>query len=512
MRIRPLLLTALTLIATAARAEPPGLPSGDLLPQGTVSLSLGSSQTTPGASGGQTGRQVYTGALRYRGQGPWQWGTSFEVFDDTPAQPIGGRVDDISHLSLGVQASYQLTRSARLSTMVQGAGQWVYLSRGAPIVQQGNVPDSDKSKSLAMSLSASASYRITSDTWVSGRLGAAYLARAAAGGPGFGSRASASLGLAHRWSDRLMTYGSVKAVHRLRSDSFDAGRRTLYTAGAQIGLTPQSDLTLYVTNAFGTTPIGGDLLFYGDTNAPTFGAVATYRPSGQGTAAPRFGPPVSQSVTTPAPLTLPETRSLPTDRMTARLSYGEGAAGVALRYAPDPLIELNFAAERLILARGSDFRTDRSPRYSLGGRWQAMDRAQGQPFDLSLHVSAGRDVTAPTLGVIEAGAAMGTAIGPVEVTIAPRAALFADRRIVALGLGASYALTPQITAMAETHLLRGDAPSWALTARYQPEQLPVTFDLYATNAAGLSGIGPLLSNDRPHFGVAVTWQMAAGWL
>lgn len=505
------LLTACLLTATAATADP-GLPSGQLLPHETLSLSLGSSQTAPGASDGQTGRQVYTGMVHYRGSGPWQWGASVEVFDDEPADPIGGRGDDISHLGLGLEASYQLSDGPRLSTALQGAGQWVYLSRGSSIVQQGDVADSDKSQSLALSVSAAASYRFTSDTWVSGRLAYTHLAPTAAGGPGFGGRASASLGLAHRWSERVMTYGSVKTLYRLRDDSFDAGRRALYTAGAQVALTRQSDLTLYVTNAFGSTPVGGDLLFYGDKSAPTFGAVATYRPSGQGRDAPRFGPPVRTQIKAPATLTLPAARSLPADQLAGRLAYSGGGKGISLRYAPDPLIQLDVSIERLGIGAGASFRQERSPRYSFGGTWQALDRAQGQPFDLSFHLSAGRDVAAPTLGVIEAGASAATQIGPVQVTVAPRLALFADKRLMALGLGASYELTPQITAIAETHLLRDDTPSWALATRFHAANRPVTIDLYATNAAGLSGVGPLLSNDRPHIGLAVTWHMAAGWL
>lgn len=502
--MRRALTIAAVLAATCASADP-GRPTGRLLPPGTVELSAGTSQTAPGASGGQTGRQVYTLGARYRPAGPWQWGATIEIFDDRPARPVGGRADDITHIGLGADVSYQWIDRPHLSGAVQLAGQWVQISRGATLLHRGDAPDS--SRGLAVSLSGALTYDLTPATQISARLGYTHLPARAANGPGFGGRASAAVGVAHRWTDRALTYGSVKRLARVTDDAFDQGTPWLYTAGARLDLTRQSALTLYVTNAYGGTPVGGDLLFYADTRAPTFGAAVSYRPSGQGSAAKRFRPRTRAAEDrVPFGLSVPAAQVVPTDRLTARL----GTNGLALRYSPDPLIDIGLAVEPI--RTGAGFRNEGSPRYSITGRWQAMDRAAGAPVDLSFHLSAGRDIATPTLGVMDLGLSARARIGRAALTVAPRVGMYAAERPMGLGLGLSYDLTPTVTALAETTVLRGDAPNWTLGARYQPPGRPLSVELYATTAAALTGIGSLHSTDRATVGVAVSWDTAWGWL
>jgi hypothetical protein len=70
----------------------------------------------------------------------------------------------------------------------------------------------------------------------------------------------------------------------------------------------------------------------------------------------------------------------------------------------------------------------------------------------------------------------------------------------------SYDFSDTTTAIAEYTALHDDKPVWAVGLRHSPRNLPFSVDLYSTNAAGLNGIGSLLSNDDPQFGISLHWE------
>ena len=71
-----------------------------------------------------------------------------------------------------------------------------------------------------------------------------------------------------------------------------------------------------------------------------------------------------------------------------------------------------------------------------------------------------------------------------------------------------YDLAPEVSAFGEFTAAYRDDPVWAGGLRLKPAKLPVWVDLFTTNAAGLRGLGSLLSNDTPSFGVAVHLERA----
>lgn len=495
-----------------------GMMNGNLQPKSTLRPYVGSAQTAPSVSGGGTGRQVYFGGWRYRGQGDWQLGWNTSIYDDPPAAAIHGRTENITQLSMGLDFKYQLMQTERLSASVFAGGEFNYYRSGAALAA------GDKPQFFSGTLSLPVTYQLSDDLWVSGEVGYTHAGKTVEGETGFGGRAFASVGAAYRLSDRIFTYGSAKVLKRGISNGIDAqdqgGKSYLYTLGGQYTLTPQSAINVYVTNAYSPLPVGDDWLFYPDKVNPVFGLLLTYIPSGKGVGetATTFRPatrsePVEKRFSDGFTITSPHT--LASDRFHARLSYGaQGQKELALFHTIDPDFQFELAFEDFALGTGSNFRneTAEDTRFFVGGRWQAMDEAYGHPFSLGFRVFAGRDIKKPTVGVIYAEGSASKRFGDAEFTVNPRLAAFGKELRAGLGLGVSYDFTDSLTAIAELTPLRGDKPVWAFGIRKSFEQAPFTLDLYTTNAAGLNGIGSLLSNDKPQIGVSIHWETGFDWL
>lgn len=495
-----------------------GMMNGHLQPKSTFRPYVGSAQTAPSVSGGGTGRQVYFGGWRYRGQGDWQLGWNTSIYDDPPAAPIHSRSENITQLTMGLDFKYQLLETERLSASVFAGGEFNYFRSGA-VLGAGAKP-----QFFSGTLSLPVTYRLSDDLWVSGEVGYSHAGTTVEGETGFGGRSFASLGAAYRLSDRVFAYGAAKVLKRDLADGIDAqdqgGKSYLYTLGGQYTLTPQSAINVYVTNAYSPLPVGDDWLFYPDKINPVFGFLLTYIPSGKGVgeSAVTFRPaertaPAAKRFADGFTVTAPHT--LASDRFRARLSYGSaGQKEIALFHTIDPDFQFELAFEDFALGTGSNFRSEavEDTRFFVGGRWQAMDEAYGHPFNLGFRVFAGRDIQKPTNGVIYAEGSASKRFGDLEVTLNPRFAAFAKELRAGLGLGLSYDFSDSLTAIAEITPLRNDDPVWAVGLRKNFDDLPFTVDLFSTNAAGLNGIGSLLSNDKPQIGVSIHWETDFDWL
>jgi len=495
-----------------------GMTNGALQPEDTFRAYIGSAQPSRASAGGQTGRQVYFGGFTYRFDSPLQFGAGVAIFDDAPAAAINGSFDTATYVGWGLDLKYRLYEGDRLSAALQGGIEAAYFSRGAGLTDQSTVAPGDKGWFLASTLSLPITYQLTNRIWVTGEVGYTNAAPSLIGERGFGGRVFAAAGMAYQLSDRFFTYGAFKALARQLDNGIDAqdqgGLHHIYTVGGQFALTPQSIINVYVTNAFSPSSFGDDILFFPQKTEPVFGVMLSYIPSGRGVgdAALTFRPadrPQGEGSRYSDGFTIRTPHTLASDRVHARLAYGAaGQSMLSLLYTPDPNFQIEFAVEDYALTAGSDFRpdSDEGLRFMIGGRWQAMDQAYGDPFNLGFGISAGRNFGETSLGALffEANASRGYDWG--EATVNARSAIYAAETLVGLGAAISYDLSETVSAIGEFTAVLDDDPVWALGLRYSPLKLPLSIDLYYTNAAGLNGLGTLLSNDNPQLGLSIHWE------
>jgi hypothetical protein len=502
-----------------------GMTNGALIPKQSVQPYIGSSQTSQSSSGGQTGRQVYFGGFQYRGNQNWQFGSSLLVFDDLPDNPVAGSMESITQFNAGFELKYQFAQTNRFSASLLSAAEWMYFSRGESITTQSSIPSDEKSNSLAATLSVPMTYRLGETIWASAELGYTHAPSSFAGEPGLGGRPFVSAGLAYRATDRLFAYGSVKALKRTQSGAIDIrnGNVTdlIYTVGGQFALTPQSALNIYATNAFGTSPVSDDFMFYPDDDEFVFGAVLKYIPSGKGVGenAQRFyalnSPSKAHQPLLPDGFTIASPHTLPSDQVYTRLSYSSsGQKSLATYYTAEPDFQFEFAIEDYVINADTGFRTeeDEDTRYMIGGRWQAMSEDYTHPFNLGFRILAGRDIQKPSLGVFYAEASASKTFENLELTIAPRAAFYASETLAGLGAGINYTLNEKFSAIGEYTLTQNSDQIWALGARYNFPSAPLSIDLYSTNSSGLNGIGTLLDSGEAQIGISLHWHTDFDWL
>ena len=495
-----------------------GMTNGALQPETTFRGFIGSSQTSPASSGGQTGRQVYFGGLRYRADGPWQLGASLAIFDDAPAAPINGSDETVTYVGWGLDLKYQLYESNRISAALMLGVEAAYYSRGGGLTTQSSVAPDDKEWFVATTLSLPVTYQLGDRFWLTGEIGYTQAATTLVGEPGFGGRFLTSAGLAYQLSDRLFAYGTIKRIARATDSGIDARGQSnldyLYTVGAQFALTPQSVVNFYITNAFSPTPTGDDFLFFPAKSEAVFGVMLSYIPSGRGIgdAALTFRPArraENEGSRFADGFTINAPHTLASDRVRARLAFGSaGQSMLSLYYTPEPDFQIEIAVEDYALAAGSDFRleSDEDLRFMIGGRWQAMDQAYGDLFNLGFGISAGRDFGKPSLGVLFVEATASMAFDWGEAALNTRGALYASEAKAGIGMLISYDLGQTLSAIGEYTVVQNDSAVWSVGLRYTPQNLPLSFDLYLTNAAGLNGLGTLLSNDNPQIGISIHWE------
>ena len=495
-----------------------GMTNGTLQPKDTFRPYIGSAQTSPASSGGQTGRQVYYGGLRYRGSGPWQIGASLAIFDDEPDMPINGSSKSVTYVGAGLDLKYQFYESSRLSASLLVGVEAAYYSRGFGLTSQPSAPPGDKDRFLSSTLSFPVTYQVNDRFWITGEVGYTHAATTIAGETGFGGRAFASAGAAYRISDRFLAYGAIKDLARQISGGIDGPKpgsiNYLYTFGGQFALTPQSGLDLYVTNTFSPTPTGDDFLFFPHKDKPVFGARLTYMPSGKGVGerAVTFRPAVraeEKSTRFSDGFTFNSPHTLASDRLHSRLSYGSAAqSALSVYYTTDPDLQIEFSVENYSLGSGSSFRSaaEEDLRFFIGGRWQAMDEAYGQPFNLGFGMSAGRDFKKPSIGSLFAYATASKSFGWGEAVVNARSAIYASETLAGVGVSLIRNFGERFSVIGEYTAVMNDQPVWAFGLRHSAQNLPFSIDLYSTNAVGMNGLGSLLSNDKPRVGISINWE------
>ncbi|MEN8659234.1 MAG: hypothetical protein ABF313_14430, partial [Marivita sp.] len=495
-----------------------GLETPHLQARQSFQGNIGSLQTPPSDSDGQSGRQSYYGGASIRGTGNWELGANLVIFDDAPDQPVGNSARAVTYVSSSAHLKYAISRKQTeigdVSTAIKLSLDRVYYSRGGKIMDQSAVRPDQKTTFIATTIEVPVGVRLSDRLWGSGALGWTDIPQTSTTLETFGDRISVELGLAYRVSPRIMAYGSAKQIRRSQADAADAtdGKKSarIYTVGAQYALTPQAAVNVFATNLFGPYGSARNMPFFPDDDALTLGVLFKYTPSGQGVGAnaPRFHRIQPSTNNNRAP---DVSGQLPSDMLslTATASPDQSGAIVA-RYASDPDILFEFVAEQYHSGSASDFRSRdiEDIRVTAGGSWQALREAYGHPANVSLGVSAGRDLGTPSIGALFATARLSKSIGPYGIGAQASGAIFADVEAKGLGLDITRDIMPGLSAKIGATLTNTDETIWSAGLNKAFENTPLTVGIHATNAMGVVGIGTLYAAPQPHLKVSFTWTTA----
>jgi hypothetical protein len=491
-----------------------GLETPYLQARNSFEGNIGSLQTTPQVSDGQSGRQTYYGGASYRGTGNWELGANLVIFDDAPGQRVSNTTESITYISSGVTLKYRFLETKAIDTTAKLSVDRVYYSRGGKITDQSSVSPSRKSTFIASTLEMPIGLRLSKNLTGTTTLSWTDVQQSSANLETFSNRLAAEFGLIYRLSERVTTYGSTQQIRRMQSDAADAtdGKKStrIYTLGMQYALTPQTVINVFATNLFGPYGSARHLPFFPDDDAPTFGVLLKYSPSGRG-----VGP------NTPRFHTLrydcrdchksPESGILQSDTISVIATSGPKQSGaINLQYSIDPDIQFEFVAEQYHSGENSMFRSrnDEDLRVTVGGRWQALGERYGHPFDLSFGVSVGRDLKDPSIGALVADARLSKSIGPYSISAQAAGAIFADVYVHGLGIEATRAFAKNFHINLGTRFTNNDDTIWTAGVTKTFEDSPLSIGLEATNAIGTTGLGTLYEASKPHLKVSVKWVTA----
>jgi hypothetical protein len=488
-----------------------GLETPYLQTQNSFEGNIGSLQTTPQVSGGQSGRQTYYGGASYRGDGNWELGANLVIFDDEPGQRVSNTTESITYISSGVNLKYRFLETKAIDATAKLNVDRVYYSRGGKITDQSDVSPSHKSTFIATTLEMPLGLRLSENltgtttlSWTDVQQGSTTLET-------FSDRIAAEFGLIYRLSERLTTYGSTQQIRRLQSGTADAtdGKKStrIYTLGMQYALTPQAVINAFATNLFGPYGSARHLPFFPDDDAPAFGVLLKYSPSGRGVGAntPRFH---TLRYNCGECHISPKSGNLQSDTISVTATAGPKKSGaINLQYSIDPDIQFEFVAEQYHSGENSRFRSRNNEdlRVTVGGRWQALGEHYGHPFDLSFGVSVGRDLKDPSIGALLAYAQLSKNIGPYSISAQASGAIFADVYVQGFGIKATRAVDKNFHVNLGTTFTNNSATIWTAGVTKTFENSPVNIGLEATNAMGTTGLGTLYEASKPHLKVSIMW-------
>jgi hypothetical protein len=528
--LRSVLFKFILVLATAASAENRqfpwddlpesfiGMQTGKLQPTRSVRFHGGAAQTQRKNAPSGTGLQTYFLGVDYRGETPWQVGVTSILFDDEPAKKVANSFETVTHLGTAAELKYQIIDDRALSASLLAAAEWTKFSRGAGIRTQSTLPASQKTADWLWTLSLPVTYQLSDALWLNGEIGLTGGAQTLLGAQGFGERSTYSIGVAHKLLRRLFVYAALKDVNVTSGQAIDhsAGskRGHIYTLGTQFALTPQSALNLYATNAFSQSPVGDDLLFYPDKSNPVMGIFLNYIPSGQGVGgnAPSYWDKrtvLTEKTRYKDGFTINFPHTIASDHIRNRCSLRiNGNASCTNYFATDPEFQFEFSIEDFALESGSNFRTEavEGVRYTIGGRWQALNEMYDHSLNLGFGISGGRDFSDPQVGILFTEAMASKAFDWGELGGSYKVAIYGKETVSGGGLAIRHDVTDSVAFFNEFTLVENDDPVWASGLLWQPTEMPFDLDVYMTNSVGRNGIGSLLSNDRPTFGLSLHFE------
>ncbi|MCP4817829.1 MAG: hypothetical protein GY883_01485, partial [Shimia sp.] len=361
---------------------------------GTLELSVGTSQTSPG-SGPGTGLQTYFGGGSYALSDRLMFGLEFQNFNDPAAGPINGSTPLIEMTTLALWSKVSLYQGERLSVAGLASIESVLKLRSS--IWNGSVPDF-----FIGTLKAPISYQVNDSFALHLTPGVTFMPDTVNGSQFYGSTIG-SVGVGASWkASRRLSFGAsvetpVSGANTVASDG-SYKKVPVWTVSGRYNVTPKAALEGYITNGYGVTPATSILTFWPEGDEVLAGLRLVYTP---GAARPDSYRGVAAPVT-------PAQKALQLDGFTLggadtlepgalRFSgwYGsDNNAGALLGFSPDRDGEI-----QVIFEQYSDNPTA-SPglvpttdvRFMIGPKLRFMDQNNGNAFSLTGRALYGRRI------------------------------------------------------------------------------------------------------------------------
>ncbi|PRX11055.1 UNVERIFIED_ORG: hypothetical protein BCL66_10215 [Martelella mediterranea] len=488
--------------------------TGYLLPKGAVYLQFGSDQTLGGNS---TGTQVYEGRADWAITDRFQVSAFGHVFDDPPLCGTALCDANLTFMAGGGGVKYSLLDSYGLSMAAFGSLEGVFLS--------GNLyeNDGDGTLNLAGSLQLPISLTVTDSLRLHVTPGVSFLPDSINGQPYFGTVPYLGAGLTWQPVTGLQSYATVMLPYATDGNTLSSSggleTKPVWMAGVKLAVTPKAAVDLFATNGWGMTPATSIIAFPPESDDIAYGVRLSYTPFvGTATRDVYFD---SYRVDMLSPVTDLELRQQiggitlqSADTLTPGRFLVEAGIGdrdfrdIHLAFSPDQDLQLDAIFSQYpsggAAGKAKSVWNDEWS-YMFGGKLRLMDQKYGDLFSLSAQVLAGRDFKKPTTGILYGALPASLAFSEkASVTLESKFAAYDSERLWAVGGGLSVRPFRDLELLGEVTAVSDDGDTiWSAGARYNLNGTPFSADVYATNATGLHGVGTMLAQDDPRYGLTL---------
>ncbi len=488
--------------------------TGYLLPKGAVYLQFGSDQTLGGEA---TGTQVYEGRADWAISDRFQVSAFGHVFDDPPQCGTAACEENLTFLAGGGGVKYGLIDSYGLNMAVAGSLEGVFLS--GDLYQN----DGNGEWDLAGSLQLPISLTVTDSLRFHVTPGVSFLPDSINGQPYFGTVPYVGAGLTWQPITGLQSYATVMLPYATDGNTLSGsgGLETtpVWMAGMKLAVTPKAAVDLFATNGWGMTPATSIIAFPPKSDDIAYGIRLSYTPFvGEATRDVYFDSYRADMLSPVTELelqqqiggiTLGAADTLTPGRILVEAGMGNrNFSDFHLAFSPDQDLQLDafftqYPAGGAVGNAQSPWNDEWS--YMFGGKLRLMDQKYGDLFSLSGQVLAGRDVNKPTVGVLYGALPASLALSEkASVTLESKFAAYHTERIWGVGGGVSVRPFRDLELLGEvTAVSDGGDTIWSAGARYDLHGTPFSADVYATNATGLHGLGTMLAQDEPRYGLTL---------
>lgn len=494
------------------------LETGNMYPEGTLELTVGARQTSPGDRAG-TGNQNYHGGAVYAFSDRFNLGFELQNYIDPVGGPIDGfpgvgpeNIPQLETNQIALWGKYQIYKDDRWAIAALGSAE-LFTNMQTDLWGNWFRPQSNV---VIGALKMPISYTINPKLQLHFTPGIALGPDTIDGGQFYGNMVTMGAGVSYKAHPRLSLFGTVESSVGSPNTIASNGEwvtQPVWSAGGRYNVTPRIAFEGYVTNGFGISPGTSTWAFWPDGDHLMVGGRLIYTPGDKHDESYRtLSLPATQAQLNAQQdgFTLASAATLDPGLMRTDLWYGsDNNAGASINFSPDRDIELQFIFEQFSDNTTADASLvpTTNVRYMLGPKLRLMDQNNGNPFSLAGRMLYGRQISSSSqkVGVFftDLTANYKTRNG-FSFTASPKVAAWGSKELVGLGLGVGYTFGNGLELMAEaTPIARdGDETTWAAGARYHFGRSGFSVDAQVTNAIGRHGIGSMIAQDDPR--VAVT--------
>lgn len=487
-----------------------GFETAELLPPRTLSFYGGTLEGAPGLAGG-LGRQYYGGEFRWRGTGRLEYGLALQAYDDPPRVPIGGGTSNITTIGFGPSLKYQVYSDRTFSVSAQTAVEMLVFASE----DFGTTVGSESVRAIG-SLQFPATMNLGNRLQIHGNLGVSLFPETLNGNDFFGTFYHGGFGLTWAVARNLQFYANAQDVFGPGGNAFASdgsiAQESIWSIGGRYAVSRYASADLYLTNGVGFSPATALLADFPTDGAPLFGVRFNYLPGANATLdgqTERAPSPRAQELQVDGLGLNSGHTLLPGTFQTTLTASQDGNWSAYIVAARDPGVQFEALVE--------DFANDGSvdpaavpefeTRLTFGGRMRLFVSERDQPLTVTARLLAGRDLEEPTTGVFYG--ALPITYEPSDrlaIHLDPRFAAFGSRRTSGIGLGINYRLTDTLKLLAEaTAVSQSQSMIWNVGTRYDFSDVPLTLELFATNAMGRYGLGGLVAQDSARLGIRLSW-------